>query len=347
MALSRPSRRWQVTVERPVVRPLVSVITPTYNHARFLGRCLESLLAQTYAHWDLVIVDDGSTDETGEVVRAYPDPRIRYVRQEHRGVRALATTINSGLARTTGELVTMLASDDTWPPHRLERQIQVFRDPNVVLCFGRGLLIDEQDHVLGEVRPPAEMDRVSNRPPGTVLHEMFLSNFIPQYTVLLRRSALERIGGYLQPEGLLGEDYPTHMALALIGEFCYLDIPLGNYRMHAAQMTRNHYLEMSLTDITYVLRFFRRLDGEMQARSGWTEETLSAELAKRITNSYCEVGRRALLARDWSHARRHFVAALQGAPPRTKAKALLGLGCSLLHTDMERVARWAGHTPLR
>lgn len=327
--------------------PLVSVITPTYNQGRYIGRCINSLLAQTYTNWELVIVDDGSTDNTAEVIKSSDDPRITYRRQENRGVGQLAATINAGLRQTKGELVTMFASDDVWPPYRLEKQVPVFRDPNVVLCFGRGWLIDENDQVLGEVNPPPDLTRVENRPVGSVLHEMFISNFIFQPSVLLRTAALKKIGGYLQPPGLLAEDYPTHMALALLGEFRYLALPLGKYRMHQGQMTCSHYLKMARTDVPYVLEFFRRLGPEMQKRTGWTEAALAKELSSRLNNTYFEVGRRDLLAGNWKDARCHFLAAFLRGNPKTKAKAVVGVLCSLLHIDLERVARLSGRVPHR
>jgi glycosyltransferase involved in cell wall biosynthesis len=327
--------------------PLISIITPTYNHACYIGRCIDSLLAQTYSNWEMVIIDDGSTDNTAEVVKSYRDPRITYLYQKNRGVKELAGTINTGLSKTKGEFVTMLGSDDTWPSYRLEKQIPVFEDPNVVLCFGYGYLIDENDNILGSVSRPSDLKKVENRPVGSALHDLFLSHFIFQPSVLLRRSALEKIGGYLQPEGLLAEDYPTHMTLALEGEFRYLDLPLANYRMHPGQMTRNHYAGMVETDIPYVLEFFRRLSPEMKQRSGWTEASLKRALSNRLNNSYFEVGRRDLLAGNWTEARRHFVKALRCGSLTTKAKALLGICCSALHTDMEKIIRLSGHTPLR
>lgn len=327
--------------------PLISIITPAFNHGRYIGRCIESLLRQTYPKWEMVIVDDGSTDHTAEVVASYKDPRITYLYQKNRGVKELAGTINTGLAKTKGEFVTMFGSDDTWPSYRLEKQIPIFDEPDVVLCFGLGQLIDENDQVLGGVNPPPDLSSVQNRPVGSILHKMFLSNFIFQPSVLLRRAALEKIGGYLQPAGLLAEDYPTHMALALEGEFRYLDLNLANYRMHPGQMTRNHYQGMVETDIPYVLEFFRHLTPEMQKRTGWTESGLSRELSRRLHNSYFEVGRRDLLAGNWIKARRHFINALGRGNLTTKAKAFLGISCSLLHTDMEGVIRLSGRTPLR
>ena len=82
--------------------PLVSVITPAYNHGRYIGQSIQSLLAQTYSNWELVVVDDGSTDNTAEVVQSFGDPRITYLYQENRGVGELAGTINTGLRKTGG-----------------------------------------------------------------------------------------------------------------------------------------------------------------------------------------------------------------------------------------------------
>ena len=327
--------------------PLVSVITPTFNQARYLDRCIESLIAQTYANWELVIVDDGSTDDTAAVVRSYPDPRIAYVYQENRGVKHLARTINAGVRLTRGELVTMFASDDTWPSYRLERQVPVFEDPQVVLCFGRGVVIDENDRELEPVPLPRFVSEVMNRPVGSVLATMLVSNWLPQYTVLLRRSALEAIGLYQQPEWLYAEDWPTHLALALQGEFRFLDLPLGYYRMHPTQMTRSHYVAMAETDARFALEFFRGLSPEMRLRSGWTEDSLGLEMKKRHVSSYVSAGRRALASGDRKAARRHFAAALWRGNAVTKAKAAVGLACCAVGMDFERVVRRLGRPSLR
>ena len=123
--------------------PLVSLITPTYNHAHFLGRCIDSVLAQSYSNWQLIVVDDGSTDNTEEVMSKYKDPRITYQKEKRRGVKKLAETMNIGLHKGKGELVTAIMSDDMWPAYRLEKQVPVFQDPSVVLAFGKQLIIDE------------------------------------------------------------------------------------------------------------------------------------------------------------------------------------------------------------
>lgn len=330
-----------------MAQPLVSIITPTYNHARYLRECIDGLRAQTYASWEHVIVDDGSTDDTADVVKSYDDPRITYVRQQNRGVKELAATINSGLRRSRGELVTMLASDDRWPADRLALQVPTFEDPRVVLCFGRGVIMDVEGRPVTEARVPPGVGHVVNRPVGSVLGSLLVGNWIPQYTVLLRRSALDAVGGYLQPPGMLAEDYPTHMALALQGEFRFVDAPLGHYRMHPAQMTRQHYLPMVETDVEYVRRFFAELPPGTRALTGWTPERLDRALADRVTHAHFEEGRRRLAAGQRKEARARFAHALRHGNAATRAKAALGLACAATGLDLERVARATGRTPLR
>lgn len=327
--------------------PLVSIIVPTYNHARFIGATIESLRAQTYGRWECAVVDDGSTDDTAGVVASFSDPRIRYLPQKRRGVERLAETLNVGLRATSGQLVTMLGSDDLWPSYRLATQISQFDEVEVVLCFGRGALIDDGGRSLGQYPLPRFVQHVMNRPVGSILGSLLRGNWLPQYTVLIRRSALESIGGYLQPAPLLAEDYPTHLALARFGEFRFVDQVLGYYRMHPEQQTRLHKLEMTRRDVAFALAFYRNLDSATRAASGITEEELERTLAKKLPNAYFEEGRRLLLRGDRGAARRHFLTALWQGSTTTKAKAVAGLSCTVLGLDLEQVAGLLGRPRLR
>ena len=116
--------------------PLVSIITPTYNHALYIGRCLESVLAQTEPRWEQIVIDDGSTDGTAEIVNHFTDARIRYVPQRHRGIAGLGDAYNLALRMARGEYVAILEGDDFWPQDKLERQLPEFEDPEVVLSWG-------------------------------------------------------------------------------------------------------------------------------------------------------------------------------------------------------------------
>jgi glycosyltransferase involved in cell wall biosynthesis len=326
-------------MEQLMVNPLISVIIPVFNNDKFVGRTIQSLIDQTYENWELIIIDDGSTDGTENVIKSFGDSRISYSYQNNLGVKRLAQTINNGLVKTKGELVTMLPSDDTWINNKLEKQVSIFEDPKVVLCFGKMNLIDENDKIIGYSKRPQQLGKIKNNTLGEILREMLVSNFIPQPTVLIRKSALTAIGGYLQPEGLFAEDYPTQLALALIGEFRYLDIPLANYRMHGNQMTRNHQLNMVKTDVQYVLEFFKSLDPKIQAITAWNAETLKRRLDKRLYSTYFQVGRFELLKKNWTEARRNFVTAIMRGDLESKAKSIPGFLFSFFHLNIEIFAK--------
>src|SRR5437870_12319582 len=103
-------------------QPLVSIIVPSYNYAHFIGEALQSIQSQTYSNWECIVVDDGSTDDTGALVRqlAEKDGRIKYVRQENRG---LAAARNAGMANSEGVYFQFLDADDLLEPQKLERQV--------------------------------------------------------------------------------------------------------------------------------------------------------------------------------------------------------------------------------
>src|SRR4051812_24472999 len=102
-------------------RGLVSIIIPTYNRAAYLGAAIASVRAQTFADWELIVVDDGSTDETAAMLDELSDPRIRVLRIGHSGSESI--TRNAGLRLAEGEWVAFLDSDDLWVPEKLERQL--------------------------------------------------------------------------------------------------------------------------------------------------------------------------------------------------------------------------------
>ena len=109
--------------------PIVSVIIPTYNRAHLVGRAIRSVLAQTFRDFELIVVDDSSTDDTEDVIGSFADPRIRYLRHETN--RGGATARNTGIRVACGEYIAFLDSDDEWLPEKLERQLSTFLDSDL------------------------------------------------------------------------------------------------------------------------------------------------------------------------------------------------------------------------
>lgn len=163
--------------------PLVSVIIPTYNCARYLEEAIDSALAQTYPRVEVVVVDDGSTDNTEAVVRSY-GPRVRYVHQANAGTPSAR---NTGVAASTGELIALLDHDDRWLPEKLALQAPYFSDPTVVMVHGGGRVFDaETGRITSEYLPEPEL--------GT--HDLLEWCRVGCATVVLRRSALEAAGPF-------------------------------------------------------------------------------------------------------------------------------------------------------
>jgi alpha-1,6-rhamnosyltransferase len=152
--------------------PLVSVVIASFNGERFLSEALESVFAQDYEPFEVVFVDDGSTDATPEIARRY---QVSYIRQENAG---LAAARNTGWAETRGELVTFFDDDDLMPPDRLTKQARVLvENPDIGCVLGRQEWIDAPDWL--------PRDQVFGDPAG-----------IPFAAAMLRREALEKVGGF-------------------------------------------------------------------------------------------------------------------------------------------------------
>lgn len=183
--------------------PKVSILSPTYQHAAFIGDCIRSVLAQTEQDWEMIIVDDGSDDGTPDIAESFNDSRLKVIRRNHEGVEGLGRSYASALDHATGSFVGILECDDTWPANKLELQLPMFSDPDVVLAYGSAGLMDEFGCLYAYYRHVPRGRVWKNDPPGTIIPALVDVNFIVAVTVMLRRSALEQIGGFIHPRGSL------------------------------------------------------------------------------------------------------------------------------------------------
>lgn len=194
--------------------PLVSVIIPTYNRARLLPGAISSVMGQTYSRIELIIVDDGSTDETPEVLERYGD-QIRVLRQTNAGP---AIARNRGIALATGGIIAFLDSDDEWLPTKIERQVVSLEaaGPEVGCCLCN-CSVQFANGRSGSTFAIADM--MPDRPTGIWLNpvEILLNRFVMfNQAVAIRREVLERVG-YFDESLRFGEDYELPFRLALQG----------------------------------------------------------------------------------------------------------------------------------
>jgi glycosyltransferase involved in cell wall biosynthesis len=235
-----------------VASPLVSVVIPTFNRAHCIAGTIDSVLTQTHGHLEVLVVDDGSTDGTAELLeREYGhEPRIRVLVQANQGVSAAR---NSGLRSARGEFVALLDSDDRWLPWKLEAQLaclaavpeagMVWTDMDAVDASGtvvgpRFLTtmysayrwfdreeLFERSLPFADVEPAlAERLGGPRLYLGNIFSEMVLGNLVHTSTVLLRRERLERVRGFDLSLGRTGEDYDFHLRTCREGPVAYLDV---------------------------------------------------------------------------------------------------------------------------
>src|SRR5689334_2710112 len=212
--------------------PLVSLVVPVYNGERFIGRTLASALAQTYDPLEIIVIDDGSTDSTPNLIEAAStrDKRIRSFRTQNSGVAAAR---DFGIKQARGKLIAFLDSDDLWHPEKIARQVEVMNksSPNVGLIYCLAIGIDENDLIFSSFRTP----RANRAYQGRVTEQIAVRCFIETPSlVLVKRECLEAVAGYeteLQLQG--GEDWPMYFALSEVCEFALLPEYLVGYR-HAA-----------------------------------------------------------------------------------------------------------------
>ena len=209
----------------------VSVLVPSYNHAPFVERNLRSIFKQTLAPEKLIVIDDGSKDESVEVIervlRDCPFPS-EFITRENRG---LSATLNEGYAKTAGDYFTYLGSDDVWLPTFLEERIKLLQNrPNAVLAFGHAFLIDEADRIIDCT------DSWTEFADGDMLPLLLRGMIFSSPSVVYRSAALKK---YAWNENSILEDYELYLKLSADGEFALDSSVLCAWRQHGWNVSRD------------------------------------------------------------------------------------------------------------
>jgi len=210
------------------VTGLVSVVIPAYNHAHFLKEALKSVIDQTYTHWEAIIIDNHSTDDTKSVVNGYKDPRIKLMQIHNNGV--IAASRNKGIQNARGQWVAFLDSDDWWHPEKLERSIEVLNEGAQVVCHGEQW-----------VRNGTVIRTVKYRPHETASYRylLFRKNRLSTSATTVARDCLIRVGGFTEDRRAIGvEDY--HLWLKLAKAECklkFIEQVLGYYRLYGSSQS--------------------------------------------------------------------------------------------------------------
>lgn len=238
--------------------PLVSIITPAYNAGPYLRDTIGSVLAQTYPNFEHIIVDDGSTDNTAEVVRSFTDARIKYSLQKNSGQSAAR---NAAIAAAKGKYVALLDADDIFYPEKLAEQVAYMEaHPDCEFCYCK-------IHHFYHETPRDRYYFTMEHPSGFLFDKLIVSNFINPLSVMVRREVFEKHGAF-EPKFRWADEQYLWLKLAYKKvKFCYLDKALGACRLHPESFTnRPFYFQGSQEQCLEILHLVRGWMSEEDAR---------------------------------------------------------------------------------
>ena len=205
--------------------PLLSVVLPCYNAAAFLQEAISSVLHQSFTDFELIIIDDGSTDDSGKIISIQNDPRLKILRNEKNA--GLIKTLNTGIASAKGKYIARMDADDISRPERFEKQISFLeKNPGVGVCGTWMYMIHNRT-----VYKHRYLDS------DTIKSALVFNNPIVHPSVMMRKALFSTTQAY-NPDFLHGEDYALWISLLGKTDFAVLDEPLIEYRAHAEQVSR-------------------------------------------------------------------------------------------------------------
>lgn len=314
------SVRAEEAFSMPALRPRVSVVIPTYNSAATVKEAIESVLAQTYSNFEVVVIDDGSTDETPSVMRQF-GARIRSFRQENQGVSAAR---NTGIQRSRGEYVAFLDSDDLWLPEKLAEQISWLEaDPNL------GLVYCDWAVVSGEaVLQNSYLEDLPGAS-GYVFDELIQSGagFILTSGVVVRRSCLDDVGDFDKSLAIV-QDCDLWLRISYRWKVRLVDKRLFTKRNWDGSLSSN-LRKTALERVALFQKTLKELPG-MTPRS-------RKLVHRQLSLNYWDVGYDEFDGLSFRKARKNFMSSLRH--DWTNAKALAYLVATFLPTSFVRVVK--------
>ncbi len=213
----------------------ISIIMPTYNYGHFIGESIQSVLAQTYQNWELIVIDNYSDDNTEEVVSSFDDPRIHYLKFRNNGV--IAASRNEGIRQATGQYVGLLDSDDLWAENKLELVVQYLHaHPETVLLHHRKSSLRD-----GKIyhHLPFSKSKLRKRE-GRIYESLLQENIIAALTVVVKKEILDEVGCFNESKVLKGaEDWDCWLRIARKYRIDFINESLALYREHEAAFSRN------------------------------------------------------------------------------------------------------------
>jgi glycosyltransferase involved in cell wall biosynthesis len=269
--------------------PLVSVIMNVRNGASFLHEALDSVLAQTFADWELIVWDDCSSDNSAQIVSRYRDARIRYFLSPED--TPLGKARDQAIRRASGEWLAFLDQDDVWLPRKLKRQMAL-AETGVGIIYGRTVMFDARH---GNRRDYDYAHEFCALPEGDLFTQLFADGcFIAMSSAVLRRSAIEECGG-IPPVIEVIPDYYLYASIAHRYRARAVQDVICRYRLHPGSMSRSHRLRLHQEPLFLIDQWADRLDPKLVAYRRMSYSTALALEQMRTRKTF-----RAGVARLWS-----------------------------------------------
>ena len=254
-----------------IKKPLVSVIVPTYNRGYCLKRTVQSVIDQTFDDWELILVDNHSTDNTDDVITNYTDLRIKHIKIHNEGV--VAASRNKGIDTASGEYLAFLDSDDWWTPEKLEKSVQALEK-------GADVVYHDLYRMLSGTQKPTFRRKVKTRPIKTPVFEdlLFNGNAITNSSVVTRSGIMKKAGGFSEDKQLIAvEDYDTWLRIArLTDKFTRLPYCLGYYTLGEDNLSNT---SQSIVNLKRLLALYN--DNIQQSR-----KHIPSWMAYKLANTY-------------------------------------------------------------
>lgn len=209
-------------------RPLVSVIMNCFNSEKYLREAIDSVLAQSYRHWELIIWDNCSVDATAKISKSYADERILYYKAEHH--TALGEARNLAISVSHGDLIAFLDSDDVWLPEKLEKQVPLFNSPEVGLVICDAISFNKHRTLL-------RLYQKRKPPTGMVFRQLLGEYFVWMVTAMIRRKSFESLDYGFNARYEVCEEYDLFVRIGYAWELAYVDQVLAMYRVHGDSLT--------------------------------------------------------------------------------------------------------------
>ncbi|HOT74378.1 MAG TPA: glycosyltransferase [Candidatus Wallbacteria bacterium] len=246
------------------IKGLVSVVIPTYNRGNLISETIKSVIDQSYRDIEIIVVDDGSTDNTEEVIKNIKFSNLFYIKTLNSGRPAVPR--NTGFKQSRGEYVAFLDSDDIWLPDKVKKQVEIFKsNPEIGIVFCQCKFFGKEYHK-NKMFPTRAYC-------GNVFEKLITGNFVPTVSVLCRRDALENVGLFDESPGLKAfEDYELWMRIAHKFQFHYISEPLCLFRIHSHNILGTDNLKSHLGA-------FRALCSAIN-KIGFSEEQLKTAVSR-------------------------------------------------------------------